>query len=85
MRLHEGLFIWVTGLNQFLLDAKKNERYTRFWWTFFRRPLVLLDFLFGGRFLVDVWLVIFLVDVFWWTSGWSFFLVDTIQTTFLTD
>ena len=42
--------------------------YTRFWWTFFRRPLVLLDFFSGRLFLVDVWLVIFfgrrfLVDV----------------------
>ena len=32
-----------------------------FWWTFFGGRLV--SHFFGGRFLVDIWLVIF----FWWT------------------
>ena len=49
-------------------DLMAFFRYTRFSWTFFRRPLVVLVVFYGGHFLVDFWLVIFfggrfLVDV----------------------
>ena len=67
------------------------QRYTRFWWTVFRQPIVLLDFFFGGRFfgrrlvshffggrfLVDIWLVIFFDGRFLVDVWLVIFLVDT--------